>query len=177
MNKYKLLMVVAEAAVCYAALAVVAGCRHVPDGNAESAVMFSGGRTALPGSPCAAAPTKAKLLHEVGTLALFSGETTADIAGSRFEWHNRKSKQFTLLKGKGESRHPCCFTDDTVMTLAVADAILKWREGGDGSYSSLSVAAVKSMQAFGLLYPYAGYGGASHGNMRRTFRFGFCNGS
>lgn len=97
MNKYKLLMVVAEAAVCYAALAVVAGCRHVPDG--------------------------------------------------------------------------------TVMTLAMADAILKWREGGDGSYSSLSVAAVKSMQAFGLLYPYAGYGGASHGNMRRTFRFGFCNGS
>ena len=107
----------------------------------------------------------------------FPGTWAADIAGSRFEWHNRKSKQFTLLKGKGESRHPCCFTDDTVMTLAMADAILKWREGGDGSYSSLSVAAVKSMQAFGLLYPYAGYGGASHGNMRRTFRFGFCNGS
>ena len=88
------------------------------------------------------------------------GAIVGDIAGSRFEWHNRKSKQFTLLKEKGESRHPCCFTDDTVMTLAMADAILKWREGGDGSYSSLSVAAVKSMQAFGLLYPYAGYGGA-----------------
>ena len=80
MNKYKLLMVVAEAAVCYAALAVVAWCRHVPDGDAESAAMFSGGRTVLPGSPCVAVPAKAKLLHESGTLALFSGETAEDTA-------------------------------------------------------------------------------------------------
>ncbi len=29
-----------------------------------------------------------------------------DIAGSRFEWHNRKTKRFTLLRAKGESRHP-----------------------------------------------------------------------
>ena len=30
------------------------------------------------------------------------GAIVGDIAGSRFEWHNRKSKQFTFLKGKEE---------------------------------------------------------------------------
>ena len=88
------------------------------------------------------------------------GAIVGDIAGSRFEWHNRKSKQFTFLKGRDESRYPCHFTDDSVMTLAVADAILKWRENGGGSYETLSAEAVKSMQAFGRLYPHAGYGGS-----------------
>ena len=50
------------------------------------------------------------------------GAIVGDIAGSRFEWHNRKSKKFTFMKGKDESRHPCRFTDDSVMTLAVAGA-------------------------------------------------------
>ena len=88
------------------------------------------------------------------------GAIVGDIAGSRFEWHNRKSKQFTFLKGKEEGRYPCCFTDDTVMTLAVAAAILKWRGGGDGSYAALSGEAIRRMQDFGRRYPGAGYGGA-----------------
>ena len=88
------------------------------------------------------------------------GAIVGDIAGSRFEWHNRKSKQFTFLKGKDESLHPCRFTDDTVMTLALAEAILKWREGGDSSYAALSGEAIRSMQDFGRRYPGAGYGGA-----------------
>ncbi len=88
------------------------------------------------------------------------GAIVGDIVGSRFEWHNRKSKRFTFLKGEHESRHPCRFTDDSVMTLAVADAIMKWRKAGDGSYDTLSAEAVRSMQAFGRRYPRAGYGGA-----------------
>ena len=88
------------------------------------------------------------------------GAIIGDIVGSRFEWRNRKSKQFTFLKGKGESRCPCCFTDDSVMTLAVADAILKWRESGGGSYDALSAEAVRQMQEYGRRYPHAGYGGA-----------------
>jgi type I restriction enzyme M protein len=88
------------------------------------------------------------------------GAIVGDIVGSRFEWHNRKSKRFTFLKGAGESRHPCRFTDDSVMTLAVADAIMKWREAGGGSYDALSAEAVTSMQEFGRRYPRAGYGGA-----------------
>ena len=82
------------------------------------------------------------------------GAIVGDIAGSRFEWRNRKSKEFTLLKGNA-----CCFTDDTVMTLAVADAILKWKKSGGGSYEALSDETVRSLQAFGRLYPHAGYGG------------------
>ena len=56
------------------------------------------------------------------------GAIVGDIAGSRFEWHNRKSKRFTLMKGRDESRHPCHVTDDTVMTLAVAEAIMSYRK-------------------------------------------------
>ena len=86
------------------------------------------------------------------------GAIVGDIAGSRFEWHNRKSKQFTFLKEEGG--YSCQFTDDTVMTLAVADAIANWRAGGDASYGVLSRAVIESMQAFGRQFPHAGYGGS-----------------
>lgn len=88
------------------------------------------------------------------------GAIVGDIAGSRFEWLNHKSKDFTLLVGRHEGSEPCFFTDDTVMTLAIADAIMKWREGSDTSYASLSSCAIKSMRAFGRRYPNAGYGGS-----------------
>ena len=84
------------------------------------------------------------------------GAIVGDIVGSRFEWHNRKSKQFTFMKGANESRHPCRFTDDTVMTLAGAASLMDWREGG----GDMNVHAVKRMQEFGRRYPRAGYGGA-----------------
>lgn len=87
------------------------------------------------------------------------GAIVGDVVGSRFEWHNRKSKKFTFLKGKEESSRPCHFTDDTAMTLAVADAIMKWRAGSDVSHEALSAQAVKSMQDFGRRYPHVGYGG------------------
>ena len=67
------------------------------------------------------------------------GAIVGDIAGSRFEWCNLKSKDFTLLVGRGENVDECCFTDDTVMTVAIAEAILKWRKGGDKSYEALSL--------------------------------------
>ena len=81
------------------------------------------------------------------------GAIVGDIAGSRFEWRNIKSKQFEFLD------RDCMFTDDTVMSLAVADAIMKWHEAGGGSYEALSRAAIGSMRMFGRLYPHAGYGG------------------
>ena len=124
------------------------------------------------------------------------GAIIGDIAGSRFEFHNRKTKDFSLLVSRNEvpirprpkkgdkprrlgeallnsgallsSELPdnaveerCCyFTDDTVMTLALAEAIMKWREGGDSSYAALSEEAIKSMRDFGQRYPGAGYGGS-----------------
>lgn len=79
------------------------------------------------------------------------GAIIGDIAGSRFEWHSTKSKDFTLLS----KELGCRPTDDSVMTLAVADAILAC--GGD--YTDLGGEAVASMRRLGRAYPDAGYGG------------------
>ena len=78
------------------------------------------------------------------------GAIIGDIAGSRFEWHNHRSKDFQLFTKE------CFFTDDTVMTLAVALAIK--RCGGD--YSHLSEEAVRCMQQLGRPYPDCGFGGS-----------------
>ncbi len=77
------------------------------------------------------------------------GAIIGDIAGSRFEWHNHRSKQFDLLASD------CFFTDDSIMSLAVCDALLHCRP----DYSNLSQQAVISMQTIGRPYPDCGYGG------------------
>ena len=46
------------------------------------------------------------------------GALFGDIVGSRFEFNNRKSKHFTLFT------EACEPTDDSIMSLAVAEAIL-----------------------------------------------------
>lgn len=76
------------------------------------------------------------------------GAIAGDIAGSRFEWNNLKSKKFELFHPK------CFFTDDSLMTIALAKAILDCK----GDYALLSEAAVKRMVQLGRMYPYAGYG-------------------
>lgn len=77
------------------------------------------------------------------------GAIIGDIVGSRFERHNIKSKDFTLFTPD------CKPTDDSVMTLAVAKAILSC----DGDYSRLADQTVAYMQELGRRYPNAGYGG------------------
>lgn len=67
------------------------------------------------------------------------GAIIGDIVGSRFEWHNHRSKDFDLLT------HKCFFTDDSVMSLAVCDALMKCK----ADYSDLSEQAVHSMQDVG----------------------------
>lgn len=78
------------------------------------------------------------------------GAVIGDIVGSRFEWHNHRSKDFEFFTEK------CFFTDDSVMTIAVADAIMK----ADGDLSVLSDYAVKSMREIGQPYRDCGYGGS-----------------
>jgi ADP-ribosylglycohydrolase len=69
------------------------------------------------------------------------GAIAGDVIGSVYERYPIKTTDFPLF-------HPRCrFTDDTVMTVAVASAIL---EGVD--YAT-------SLKAFGRKYPNAGYGG------------------
>lgn len=76
------------------------------------------------------------------------GAIIGDIVGSRFEWHNYRHKDFTLFHPK------CCPTDDSIMTLAVAKAILAARP----DYEDLPAKAVAAMQELGRAYPRAGYG-------------------
>ena len=77
------------------------------------------------------------------------GALIGDIAGSRFEWRNIKKKEFRLFTGS------CRFTDDSVMSLAVCDALLRC----GGSWDGLGAQAVESMQRLGRAFPRAGYGG------------------
>ena len=77
------------------------------------------------------------------------GAMTGDIVGSIYEFNNHRSKQFELF-GKG-----CCFTDDTVMTVAVMQALLYGARGGD---AELSAQFVRQMRTLGREYPDSGYG-------------------
>ncbi len=78
------------------------------------------------------------------------GAIIGDIVGSRFEWNNIKSKEFEFLTYK------CFPTDDSIMTLALAQAILVSKP----DHSDLSKNAVECMQAVGRNYPDCGYGGS-----------------
>ncbi|HFU3946089.1 TPA: ADP-ribosylglycohydrolase family protein [Streptococcus suis] len=76
------------------------------------------------------------------------GAIVGDVIGSRFEGRNNKSKEFDLF-------HPTCrFTDDSVMTAAVAASFLGLNE----LFDDLEKALVLNMKDFGKLYPRAGYG-------------------
>ena len=77
------------------------------------------------------------------------GAVLGDIIGSRHEFHNIKTKDFELLTPD------CLFTDDTVMTCAVAQALMDC----NGDYTDLSAKTVSAMQRIGRKYPDCGYGG------------------
>jgi len=69
------------------------------------------------------------------------GALVGDIVGSVYERNNHRSKVFPLFSPA------CTFTDDSVLTVALAEAIL------DGTvYAGV-------MRAYGKRYPTAGYGG------------------
>ena len=101
------------------------------------------------------------------------GAIVGDIAGSRFEFDNHKSKDFELFVSCGKLNgvadevletmlNSSTFSDDSVMTLAIAKAILLWKEMKSSTYQDLSRLAEASMREFGKIYPLAGYGGTIH---------------
>lgn len=71
------------------------------------------------------------------------GAIVGDIVGSVYEWHNIKTKDFPLF------RDDCFFTDDTVMTCAVAEAVMNGGKRDD---------FIDAMKKYGRMYPDAGYG-------------------
>ena len=92
------------------------------------------------------------------------GGIIGDIAGSRFEFSPHRNKNFELLvKGENymtkkqtlkEFKETCRFTDDTVMLIAIANALLE----ANGDYSNLKELTINNMKHFGHKYPFAGYG-------------------
>ncbi|MGC9328643.1 MAG: ADP-ribosylglycohydrolase family protein [Candidatus Hinthialibacter sp.] len=73
------------------------------------------------------------------------GAIAGDVIGSVYEWNNIKTTEFELF------REDCFFTDDTVLTVAVANSILTGED-----YAS-------SMKRIGRRYPHADYGGHFRG--------------
>ncbi len=73
------------------------------------------------------------------------GAIVGDIVGSTREWNNVKTEDFELLPAGSR------FTDDTVMTLAVAEWLMT-----DPAHSERAL--VECMQRLGRKYPYVGYG-------------------
>ena len=77
------------------------------------------------------------------------GAVIGDISGSRFELvNNKKGKEFNLLDKRGR------YTDDSVMTLAVAYGLIKSKN----DYSDIKEQAINSMVELGRKYPNCGYG-------------------
>jgi len=70
------------------------------------------------------------------------GAIAGDIIASVYEYNNIKTKDFPFFDAR------CIFTDDTVLTVAVADTILSNKP------------YVSFVRRIGLKYPHAGYGGS-----------------
>lgn len=70
------------------------------------------------------------------------GAVIGDVIGSVFEWNNIKTTDFDLFNPK------CDFTDDTVLTIAVADCILNKKD------------FAKTIWEYGRKYRGRGYGGS-----------------
>ena len=80
------------------------------------------------------------------------GAILGDIIGSPFEFdRGDKTKDFKLFSRRSH------FTDDSVMTLAVCEALLK--VGKDATVKEIEDAVITSMQSWGRRYPHEGYGG------------------
>lgn len=78
------------------------------------------------------------------------GAYIGDIVGSIYKWKNIKTKEFPFF-GEG-----CFFTDDSVMTCAVALAIREYIKSN--KTTDLTGAVVREMRRLGNKYPEAGYG-------------------
>ena len=79
------------------------------------------------------------------------GAIIGDVIGSRFEFDNCKSKEFDLFDRE------CDYTDDTVMTLAVAKALTTFEYVAD--MEAFKRHLVATMHEVGQRYPHCGYGG------------------
>ena len=89
------------------------------------------------------------------------GAILGDMVGAPYEFdRGEKTKDF-------EFWNPGCqFTDDSVMTIAVAEALMA--VGKEADADEIKCAVVASMQGWGRRYPNAGYGGRFRGWLREA---------
>lgn len=103
------------------------------------------------------------------------GAIIGDIVGSKYEFHNIKTKDFPFVS------RGCSYTDDSIMTVAVASALLKTREEMAMGTSDFRRNLIEEMQAFGRRFPHpqGGYGGRFGAWLRggRQPYFSYGNGS
>ena len=74
------------------------------------------------------------------------GALVGDMVGSVYEFNNIKTKDFPLFSNRS------CYTDDSVMTLAVAEILQK-------GYINDKDKIIDTLKKWGKAYPNAGYGG------------------
>ena len=87
------------------------------------------------------------------------GAILGDMIGAPYEFdRGSKTKEFPLFSGESE------FTDDSVMTIAVAEALMDTIGKSD---DEIRAALVKSMQKWGRRYPDTGYGGRFYGWLKK----------
>lgn len=97
------------------------------------------------------------------------GAIIGDIAGSRFEFNNYRQKNFKLFGGDdflarenfGRKYDKCRYTDDTVMTCAVAEALIEYKQLGVAKgkeEETFKQILISTMKKLGKRYPNAGYG-------------------
>ena len=81
------------------------------------------------------------------------GAILGDIIGSVYEFdRSPKIKEFPLFSKDS------CFTDDTVMSIAIGDALVKVLKNNITNELEIKEEIIKSMKYWGHKYPNAGYG-------------------
>ena len=80
-----------------------------------------------------------------------TGAIIGDVIGSRFEFDNFKSKEFELFDSE------CDFTDDSVMTIAIAKTLTHYDTIDD--IEEFKMRLINVLHEVGVQYPNCGYGG------------------
>ena len=82
-----------------------------------------------------------------------TGAILGDIVGSIYEFDNIKIKEFELFDKN------CFFTDDSVMTIAIAKALMQYDHIDKNNIEEFKENLITIMHDIGMKYPDCGYGG------------------
>ena len=81
------------------------------------------------------------------------GAILGDVVGSIYEFDNIKTKEFELFDKE------CFFTDDSVMTIALAEALMRYENIDKKDVENFKEDLITVMHEIGIQHPDCGYGG------------------